>query len=159
MKTKTQLIVSIYGALQSNMRSLDLVDTSGRPGKFKDLPSNDVINLYEYFAKKIVKVEAEFEAYTNKYNEAVTNLSEEYRLNNFALVIFISERFLLDFGSHIDTLVIMPKIIRLIAVVKSQVDHSVFIESQQAAANIYDIISGKEERTKEARAKAFKLRT
>jgi hypothetical protein len=148
---KDSLIVAIYAGFQENLRAVGLVDDRGYPENTKTLVDKDSLAVYKYFAEKLPSVKGDFIELGEKYNLAVRKLHDEYTLNNYALVVKLSEEFVLEYGTHVDSVVVLPKINRILRFMKTQVSRDVLIESTQAAGNMYRLMTGRPELTKKVR--------
>jgi len=159
------ILIAVYGIIQKSLKMSDLLDMYGRPIKKPKTNEEDrtTIELYQWLAYRLKRVsETTMNHRKEIFNDHVRKLEKEYYLNNFILAIFLFENELSEFGTTPQKIVLMPKITRLIKIMRKGIieladkngDDGVSIvrDSKIAASNIVRLFRGLPELTKAMRA-------
>jgi len=158
------VLIAIYGILQTSLRSSGLLGEYGQPLTSKHLDEEDrtTIELYRWLAERLRRItEGTLNRRKEVFNAHVRQLEQEYLLNNFILALFLFETELGEFGTTPEKIVLMPKLNRLIklmrvgiiALAEENGDNGISIvrDSKIAASNIARLFRGEPEITKKMR--------
>jgi len=160
--TNIDMNVIFYAILQKSMEDAGMLNPDASPKKPKNFEDEDLVKMYEHFSKCVVMYDThELIAQTKRFNERAQKLHDDYLLNMLLMGLFMMDTWLHNDATTYEKNILLPKVTRSIKRARKTAHDEVIMDSVIAASNMYRVLNGQPELTKEvreARRKAWKLK-
>ncbi len=164
--TEFEVLTALYGIFQNTMIDENMLDDTARPKKLtkkSDENDYDTVALYSWLSSKMKgHSRQKINDTVGVFNNKVKNLHDNYWLNNYLMGLFILEAWVDNNEDKFTQGILKPKITRSIrhiskGVVRAKINKeggdAIIKESSMCASNIYRMMTGQAELTKEVREK------
>jgi len=130
-ETRLDYLVGIFGYFQLSMIDVKLLDSKGRPPKKRNKllqTEQDALKIYDWVSDQLVKFETyELKPRGKRMDDAVKRLNNEHNVvNNYLLALLLLRAYMDEVGTKMETILISPKINRLIDLVDGAVSDEEF---------------------------------
>ncbi len=158
-----------YSMSQITLREYGLLDEVGRPLKLKKNDRSeknlDALAIYEWAAEKTKGIsEAKLQSIGKELNEIAQSLHDDYTMNKYLFLLFLFEKYLLFEASGIDKNMMLPKVIRLIKIMRQEIvsvngvtKEEIIKDSATLGSNMWKMLNDEVELTKEVRAARVRM--
>lgn len=159
---KAILFAGVYGFMQLEMRSTELLLSNGKWYKRKSHMSEserDAVFIYEWIEDQLRQYNiAEIQLNARVIDNMVKKLvNEDKFVNNFLLGVYLLRNYVDDYGSKMDHILLLPKIHRLMFFLDEQkFDMKIRKATSRVANNIFRQWAGKPQLSDEVRDAVFK---